>query len=283
MSMLKLTEKYCAKFDASTLAISKQEFHNYVRVNEEFIMKIKDEIKRNKALKDLEERLKSFNVDLENTEKKVKLKPLGKFTCEGCKSSNVVFDAEQSSVICHDCALTIYKANCSLVGNDDEISYATYTYKRINHFLEWITPFESSEIQYIPPNILQDIRSKLNGRSIDDIKRVLKRKEFKDFKELYVDIFCVLHKREKPMLSSTDRHVLEKMFNDIQIPFTEVCPKNRKNFLSYPYVVYKLLQLLNLNEFIPFISLLKSKNKIMVQENIFRDICKKLNWNFLPI
>ena len=73
------------------------------------------------------------------------------------------------------------------------------------------------------------------------------------------------------------------MFHQIQPIFTECCPKTRRNFLSYPYVAYKLLQLLELHKFLPYITLLKSKTKIKEQEDIFEKICKLLNWKFVPI
>lgn len=130
---------------------------------------------------------------------------------------------------------------------------------------------------------MNTIRLKVVNRSVDDIKRVLKDPKLKIYKEYYIDIYCVINKKKKPFLKPELREKLEKMFNDIQIPFTEVCPKSRKNFLSYPYVVYKLLQILGLKQFLPFITLLKSKSKINSQEKIFKDICKKLDWTFVPI
>jgi hypothetical protein len=48
-------------------------------------------------------------------------------------------------------------------------------------------------------------------------------------------------------------------------------------------VAYKLFQLLELYQFLPFVTLLKSRTKIKEQEQIFKNICKTLNWKFVPI
>ena len=42
---------------------------------------------------------------------------------------------------------------------------------------------------------------------------------------------------------------LRLMFKEIQGPFMEVCPKSRKNFLNYSYVLHKFVELLSLDEY----------------------------------
>ena len=74
---------------------------------------------------------------------------------------------------------------------------------------------------------------------------------------------------------------LLEMFNDIQGPFEKWCPKNRKNFLSYSYTLYKFFQLIDKNEYLIYFPLLKSREKLFEQENIWKDICKELGWKFL--
>ena len=38
---------------------------------------------------------------------------------------------------------------------------------------------------------------------------------------------------------------LRRMFKEIQVPFHKFCPRYRKNFLSYSYVLHKFVQLLS--------------------------------------
>ena len=68
---------------------------------------------------------------------------------------------------------------------------------------------------------------------------------------------------------------------EIQIPFIRHCPKDRKNFLSYSYVLHKFVELLGLDEFLPSFPLLKSREKLHQQDLIWEKICRDLGWEFI--
>ena len=74
---------------------------------------------------------------------------------------------------------------------------------------------------------------------------------------------------------------LRRMFKEIQIPFQTHCPIERKNFLSYSYILHKFVQLLELDEFIPCFVLLKSREKLHQQDVIWKKICGELKWQFI--
>ena len=65
------------------------------------------------------------------------------------------------------------------------------------------------------------------------------------------------------------------------MPFYKHCPKNRKNFLSYSYVLHKFVELLGLDEFLPSFPLLKSREKLHQQDLIWEKICRDLGWEFI--
>ena len=85
-----------------------------------------------------------------------------------------------------------------------------------------------------------------------------------------------------PQFSPELEEKLCSMFRDIQGPFLKHCPKDRKNFLSYSYVLYKFFQILGLNEYLKFFPLLKSREKLYIQDQIWKKICEELNWQFIP-
>jgi hypothetical protein len=58
-------------------------------------------------------------------------------------------------------------------------------------------------------------------------------------------------------------------------------PLHRKNFLSYSYVLHKFIQLLGKNEYLKYFPLLKSRDKLHQQEQIWKNICEELNWQFI--
>ena len=73
-----------------------------------------------------------------------------------------------------------------------------------------------------------------------------------------------------------------QMFKDIQGPFLKHCPKERKNFLSYSYVLYKFCEILGYTEYLKYFPLLKSRSKVANQDFIWRCICKDLDYPIIP-
>ena len=69
-------------------------------------------------------------------------------------------------------------------------------------------------------------------------------------------------------------------YQKIQGPFQECCPKKRKNFLSYSYVLHKFVELLKMDHLKPLFPLLKSREKLHQQDEIWKKICEKVNWEF---
>lgn len=75
------------------------------------------------------------------------------------------------------------------------------------------------------------------------------------------------------------------LFEKTEIPFEKyklTVKKGRKNFLSYPYMTYKLCELLGWDDYLPAFSLLKSDDLLILQDCYFKLICKELSWQFVP-
>jgi len=74
---------------------------------------------------------------------------------------------------------------------------------------------------------------------------------------------------------------LRYMFKEIQPSFQTHCPKDRNNFLSYSYVLYKFCELLELDEYLSCFQLLKNRDKLYIQDKIWQKICADLSWQFI--
>jgi len=74
---------------------------------------------------------------------------------------------------------------------------------------------------------------------------------------------------------------LRFMFKEIQSSFIKHCPKNRSNFLSYSYVLYKFCELLELDSYLQCFPLLKNRDKLYNQDKIWEKICADLRWQFI--
>ena len=75
---------------------------------------------------------------------------------------------------------------------------------------------------------------------------------------------------------------LRLMFKEIQKPFDDNCPAERKNFLSYSFVLYKFCELLSEDSYLQYFPLLKSKEKLHQQDVIWKRICATLKWELIP-
>jgi hypothetical protein len=56
---------------------------------------------------------------------------------------------------------------------------------------------------------------------------------------------------------------------------------DRSNFFSYPYILYKFFQLLERDEYLPELRLLKTREKLQEQDEVWKKICDELKWEFI--
>jgi hypothetical protein len=168
-----------------------------------------------------------------------------------------------------------------------EMSY--YAYKKINHLNEWLAQFQAKETTEIPASVLEQIRTELRKERITDmsklkiskLKEILKKLKLSRCYDHVAHILNRLNGISAPVLSREVEEKLRFMFKEIQSSFVKHCPKKRSNFLSYSFVLYKFCELLELDEYLPCFPLLKSREKLYMQDKIWELICKDLGWEFI--
>jgi hypothetical protein len=227
----------------------------------------------------------------ENTEKLNQENDVNIEICPMCNVERVLFMAE-GKMICPNCGDEIF----ILIDSDKpsykepprEVSY--FAYKRINHFNEWLAQFQAKESTDIPQDVYDQILLELKKERITDMKllspcklrEILKKLKKNKYYEHVPHIINRLNGEPPPTINRETEEELRRMFKEIQIPFHKFCPKTRKNFLSYSYVLHKFVELLELDEFIPCFMLLKSREKLHQQDQIWKQICEYLKWQFIP-
>lgn len=115
----------------------------------------------------------------------------------------------------------------------------------------------------------------------EKIRGILKKNKINKYYEHIPYILNRITGRSTPQLTPELENKLRDMFREIQGPFIKHSPKNRKNFLSYSYVLHKFLEILDEDEYIKFFPLLKSREKLYQQELIWEKICRELGWQFI--
>jgi hypothetical protein len=231
------------------------------------------------------------NIDDEYIYNKFDTDELLIYKCKLC-NENMNFKLVESELYCLKCGYTE-----DILVNSDKISYkdvprelSYFAYKRINHFNEWLAQFQAKETTLVPLSVFEDVnlelKKNINLKEIDikyiTIREILKSTNNNKYYEHIPLIINVITGKKAPLLVNYHEEKLRNMFKEIQIPFMKHCPDNRKNFLSYSYVLHKFCQLLDLDHLLEYFPLLKSREKLKQQDKIWIKICDELQWQYIP-
>jgi hypothetical protein len=165
----------------------------------------------------------------------------------------------------------------------------SYSYKRENHFNEWIAQFQAKESTNVPNEVIVQLRLEFRKQKIKDLSEIthgkvrdlLKKLRMNKYYEHVPYITTIINGIQPPTMTQALEDRLRLMFHQIQGPFEKHCPSDRKNFLSYSYVLYKFCELLGEDDYLDCFPLLKSKEKLYKQDQIWKKICDELRWEFV--
>jgi len=211
--------------------------------------------------------------------------------CPNCNSKfSWIYEEELSDRICSQCGLAQYYLSdeVGFKEEQDMEKVIVYSYKRENHFNEWVSQFQAKESTTVPPEVIEQLRCEFKKQKIKDlseithekVKTLLKKLDKSKYYEHVPYITTILNGIQPPTMSQSLEDKLRLMFHQIQKPFEKHKPPNRKNFLSYSYVLYKMCELLGEDDYLKCFPLLKSTEKLYVQDTIWKKICDELNWEF---
>ena len=214
--------------------------------------------------------------------------------CPKCEYSNIIHMRSTADLVCDGCGEIIATAMTEELTYREEQETSekiiNYSYKRENHFNEWLSQFQAQEMTNIPEEVIEQLRSELKKMKIKNledithakIRGLLKKLRLNKYYEHVPYITNILNGIKPPNMPQELEETLRIMFKDIQRPFDDNCPSERKNFLSYSYVLYKFCELLGEDDFLQYFPLLKSKEKLYQQDVIWKKICHDLRWEFIP-
>ena len=211
--------------------------------------------------------------------------------CDKCET-NMKINEIIGEIYCEKCGLTkdiiIMTEKNSYNDPPKEANY--FAYKRINHFNEWLAQFQAKETTDIPEKIYKEIYDELNKNINLDLKMItyaqirsiLKKLKYNKYYDNIPHLINIISGEKAPKLNIESEEILRSLFKEIQLPFMKHCPPTRKNFLSYSYVLHKFCELLEYDYLLPFFPLLKSREKLQQQDQIWKKICEELKWEYIP-
>lgn len=226
---------------------------------------------------------------------KVKLSPIK--NCKNCNNELILMQSE-GYFVCQNCSQAEYVVvESEIPSHKDAMNEKPkYPYNPINHLIEKLNQYQAKQTTIIPSNIYELVKNELKKRMIpiDDVNPELVQKILKKYrKDIYYEhhflIFSYITGTPPPSLTRDEEEDIKKMFKMTEKPFKLFKPDSRENYLNYSYVLNKLFLIkahidnnpkMAINAI--YFKLLKSRDKLRIQDHIWKQICKYLDWPFHP-
>lgn len=213
--------------------------------------------------------------------------------CDVCKIGEMIPQDEEGILICnnHNCGRFItYIVDSSKPNNKEPPNEVSYTaYIRLNHFKEILSQFQAKETTQIPDEVLDAIRARIKKERITDMslinydkmRDILRKLGLNKYFE-HIQYINSLFGIKPPVMNEELHETLCVLFIEIQKPWAVHCPANRTNFFNYTYTLYQLCVLLDQTQYLPYIPMMKDREKQLEQDMIWKKVCQDLDWEFFP-
>jgi hypothetical protein len=174
---------------------------------------------------------------------------------------------------------------------DAHTERSTYNYQRINHFAEIVGQVQARQNTTLNPDLLESVRLELKKLRVTDVTTVSVEMMLSILKKLgYDDKYdhvqlILIRIGARPQPPPIADHIIEhmnKLFNLAQSRWFMHKPPDRRNFLAYHYVVYKIFELEGLHLYKDNCRLLRTRDKLLEYDAIWKKICADCNWQYIP-
>ena len=211
--------------------------------------------------------------------------------CAICHKGELIPQDEEGILICNNlgCGKFItYIIDSSKPTNKEPPNEVSYTaYIRLNHFKEILSQFQAKETTQIPEEVIDAIRNRIKKERIKDMslinydkmREILRKLGFNKYFE-HIQYINSIFGIKPPIMNEELHETLCVLFIEIQKPWAMHCPANRTNFFNYTYTLYQLCVLLDQTQYLPYIPMMKDREKQLEQDMIWKKVCNDLDWEF---
>lgn len=210
--------------------------------------------------------------------------------CPRCIGQVMVLVPCKALIVCPCCGLssTYLDATSQSISYDDSLEMVTFHYKRGNHFSDWLQNCQGAEAHEVSQDIIDMVIHELYKQrvvNIDDIttrrvREILKVHKLRRCYEHCPQIVARVTGRQSLRLPLQVAELCKLMFTALQGPFAKHCPPERKNMLSYSFVLSKMLYILGYDELCDTLSMLKGREKLFKMDVVWEKICSSLDWPY---
>ena len=204
------------------------------------------------------------------------------------------YDAREQQLVCTSCGVSVHDFTIAMPqhGTEESSVVPHFTYKKVNHFREWLSQCQAREMSDLSgpvAAILQELRKERMTEEEQvkltpaKIRAYLRKLRLGSYDHVHL-IHSLVTGRRPPQFDHETEAKLVEMFKATLAPFElvrqRVCP-NRRNFLSYAFVLRKLTGIIGIkvadDHYFP---LLKSREKLYLMDTVWRGVCEELHWKF---
>ena len=200
------------------------------------------------------------------------------FQCIKCKKEQIDYMQQTANNCSYDTLKTLNRSR-------------EYTYRRITHFRDLLHHIQGKSRSSIDLKINDLLRNEFKKCQIkpNRITQQLVRKKLKhlglsEYYEHVTSLTQLLNPTFKILdIPPAREELLCYLFCQTEVPFEKIkrlIKTTRKNYMSYPFVAYKLCELKGWTEYMPYFSLLKSNKLLQDQDSYWYLVTQLIGWPF---
>ena len=209
--------------------------------------------------------------------------------CIDC-NLEMLIDYERSTLVCTNCGLCeYYPVYVTSYNHPMKPVRRKCVYKRYDSFKTILNQFFYGGKRVIPDDIMKTIMDEIHDETnilynytipitIPILECILKRNELTRYKDSIYFIYFKLSGVLFPHINTKEYNMMLNIFNVVSNIYDKYKPKDRKSFLSYPFVLKQILIVLGKNDYAKYIPQLKTKSKQKELERIWKLITKDPEW-----
>lgn len=171
------------------------------------------------------------------------------------------------------------------LNNNNHDDLKSYSFRRFNHFVEWLQEFKNSVNIEIDEESLKIINAEIkksgkNKKSISrgDLQKILRKlKIYEYYGKARIIKLSNMETNKKKITKNIEEKIL-RMFGQVYPLFNYYTENTGRNFFPYHYVLYKFFELLELNDFLIYLPMMPNK-KYYKCDLIWEKICRYLKWH----
>lgn len=210
--------------------------------------------------------------------------------CPRCDDTEMTLVPSKALLVCPKCgySATFLDATSSAISYDENMEMVTFSYKRGNHFQDWLSNVQGLEAYKVPQEIVDAVMHELFKQRVTSleeittqrVRTILKSMKQRKCYDHVAQITSRITGRPPLRLPPEAVELMKLMFGALAAPFQRHAPANRKNFLSYSYILSKMLYIIGYDDLCDTLSLLKGQDKIAKMDVVWKKICAELDWPF---